>query len=101
MTSALKVRWLENPLQLADVSDVADHIDHVVQLVGIDHVGLGSDYDGVGPTTPTGLKDVAAYPNLIRVLLERGYTEDEIGQILGGNLMRVWRQVEQVAAGAS
>ena len=88
---------VENPTELADVEDVADHIDHVVELVGVDHVGLGSDYDGVGPTTPTGLKDVSSYPNLIRVLLERGYADGQIEQILGGNLLRVWREVEGAA----
>ena len=76
--------------------DVADHIDHVVDLVGIEHVGLGSDYDGVF-TLPANLQDVRAYPNLIEELLRRGYTEDEIAKILGGNLLRVWKGVEQVA----
>ena len=83
-----------NPLRLADLSDVADHIDHVVELVGIDHVGLGSDYDGVGPTLPEGLKDVSTYPALVAELLRRGYSEDDVRKILGGNLMRVWRAVE-------
>ena len=90
----------ESPPVLADVSNVADHIDHVVGLVGVDHVGLGSDFDGVGPTTPTGLHDVSYLPNLIRVLLERGYTDDEIAKISGGNTLRVWRDVES-AGGTS
>ena len=63
---------------MADVKTVADHIDHVVSLVGVDHVGFGSDYDGVGDTLPTGLKDVSQYPNLIYELLQRGYTESDI-----------------------
>ena len=75
---------------------MADHIDHVVDLVGIEHVGLGSDYDGVF-TLSADLQDVRAYPNLIEELLRRGYTEDEIAKILGGNLLRVWKGVEQVA----
>jgi len=87
-----------HPPILADVSDVADHIDHVVGLVGVDHVGIGSDFDGVMGTTPTGLRDVSAYPNLIRTLLERGYTDDEIRQIFGGNTLRVWGEVERIAA---
>jgi len=87
-----------NPLQLAEMTDVADHIDHVVELVGIDHVGLGSDYDGVGPTLPTGLEDVSTYPNLVAELLRRGYSEEDVRKILGGNLMRVWKAVEAVAA---
>lgn len=88
--------YREDPPALADVSDVADHIDHVVGLVGVDHVGIGSDFDGVGPTTPTGLEDVSQLPNLIRVLLERGYTEDEIAKIFGGNTLRVWEEVEKI-----
>lgn len=85
------------PFEYADRDIVLDHIDHVVNLVGIDHVGLGSDYDGVGDSLPTGLKDVSTYPNLIKGLLERGYSEADIEKILSGNLMRVWGQVEQKA----
>lgn len=87
----------EHPPSFADVTDVVDHIDHVVQLVGIDHVGIGSDYDGVGDSLPTGLKDVAAFPNLIYHLLDRGYSEDDVRKILNGNILRVWRQVEEIA----
>lgn len=90
--------FADNPFKFADVTDVADHIDHVVGLVGVDHVGLGSDYDGVGDTLPTGLKDVSQYPNLFEVLLERGYSEEDIGKIAGENLLRVWSEVERVAA---
>lgn len=81
---------------IGTVGDVADHIDHVVELVGIDHVGLGSDYDGVF-ALPVGLQDASTYPVLIEELLRRGYTEDEIVKILGENLMRVWAEVEQAA----
>ncbi|WP_375765330.1 dipeptidase [Archangium gephyra] len=88
----------EHPAPLARVEDVADHIDHVVKLVGIDHVGLGSDFDGVGPTLPIGLKDVSQYPNLFRVLLERGYSEADIEKIASGNVFRVWQRVESHAA---
>ncbi len=91
--------FAESPRLYADVEDVADHIDHVVALVGIDHVGLGSDYDGVGDSLPTGLKDVSAYPNLLRVLLERGYSEEDVSKVAGENLLRVWNEVEGVAAG--
>ncbi len=87
----------ENPMSLADVTDVADHIDHVVALVGVDHVGLGSDFDGVGETTPTGLEDVSFYPNLLRALLERGYDEEDLRKICGENTLRVWEEVEAVA----
>ncbi len=81
----------------ADVARVADHIDHVVQLVGVEHVGLGSDFDGVGDSLPVGLKDVSAYPNLIYELLRRGYSRRDIKKICGENLLRVWKQVERVA----
>jgi membrane dipeptidase len=81
----------------SNVSRVADHIDHVVSIAGIDHVGLGSDYDGVGDTLPEGLKDVSGYPNLISELLERGYSEDEIAKICYKNVFRVWNKVAEVA----
>ncbi len=81
----------------SDVEMVANHIDHAVKLAGIDHVGLGSDFDGVGDSLPTGLKDVSAYPNLIYVLLKRGYSEEDIAKICYKNLFRVWREVERVA----
>ncbi len=85
------------PFPFASLQDVLDHFDHVVELVGIDYVGIGSDYDGVGDSLPTGLKDVSDYPNLIRGFLERGYSEQDIKKILGENLLRVWRAVEQHA----
>jgi len=89
----------EHPgLFYADVEMVADHIDHVVKLAGVDHVGFGSDFDGVGDSLPTGLKDVSAYPNLIYVLLKRGYSEEEIAKICYKNVFRVWSQVEKVAS---
>lgn len=81
----------------SDVEMVANHIDHAVKLAGIDHVGLGSDYDGVGDSLPTGLKDVAGFPNLIFVLLKRGYSEEDIAKICYKNIFRVWRAVERVA----
>ena len=81
----------------ADIGDVLDHFDHVVSLVGIDFVGIGSDFDGVGDSLPTGLKDVSSYPNLVHGFLQRGYSEEDITKILGGNLLRVWRAVEDAA----
>ncbi len=87
----------QNPIEPADIDDVVDHIDHIVQLVGIDHVGLGSDFDGLGDSLPRGLEDVSAYPNLIRELLERGYSEEQIAKICSGNILRVWSEVETVA----
>tara|TARA_R100000687_G_scaffold58796_5_gene47374 strand:- start:5154 stop:5624 length:471 start_codon:yes stop_codon:yes gene_type:complete len=88
----------KNPYPFATLDTVLDHIDHVVKLIGIDYVGIGSDYDGVGDSLPVGLKDVASYPNLIQGLLERGYSENDIDKILSGNLLRVWREVEAYAA---
>ena len=85
------------PFPYATIGDVIDHFDHVVKLVGIDHVGIGSDYDGVGDTLPVGLKDVSDFPNLVAGLQGRGYSERDIAKILGGNLMRVWRQVGEIA----
>jgi membrane dipeptidase len=89
--------YFQENFKFSTVEKVADHIDHVVELAGIDHVGLGSDYDGVGPTLPTGLKDVSTYPNLFAELLERGYTEEEIEKIASGNIFRVWNKVNEVA----
>ncbi len=88
----------ENPTLYSDLEMVADHIDRVVEIAGIDHVGLGSDFDGVGDSLPTGLKDVADYPNLIYTLLKRGYSDAEIQKICSGNVLRVWRAVEAASS---
>lgn len=85
------------PFPFATLDDVLDHFDHVVALTSVDHVGIGSDYDGVGDSLPIGLKDVASYPTLIEGLLERGYSEQDIRKILGENLLRVWAAVEERA----
>jgi membrane dipeptidase len=82
----------------ATLGETLDHFDHVVQLTSVDHVGIGSDFDGVGDSLPIGLKDVSAYPNLVAGLLERGYSEGDIRKILGENLLRVWREVEDTAS---
>ncbi len=84
----------DNPYPFATLDDLLDHIDRAVRIGGIDHVGIGSDFDGVGNTLPVGFKTAAAYPALIEGLEQRGYDTQAIGKILGGNLMRVWRQVE-------
>lgn len=88
----------QHPYPFSTLAKVLDHIDYVVNLVGIDYVGLGSDFDGVGNTLPEGLKDVSMYPHLVQGLLDRGYAEDGIKKILGGNLLRVWKSVEDFAA---
>jgi membrane dipeptidase len=90
----------ENPSLKSDINMVANHIDRVVQLAGIDHVGIGSDFDGVEGDLPTGLEDVSSYPNLIYTLLKRGYTEEDIAKICYKNLWRVWNKVEEVAKGS-
>ncbi len=95
--SALQKFRADNKIGYADLSDVIAHIDHVVKLVGVDHAGFGSDFDGVGDTLPTGLKSVADYPNIIYELLKKGYADEDIRKICSGNLLRVWSKVEQVA----
>ena len=87
----------ENPSLFSDVQMVANHIDHVVKIAGVDHVGFGSDYDGVGDSLPTGLKDVSQYPNLIYELLKRGYSEEDIEKICYKNVFRVWDEVQRIA----
>lgn len=87
----------EHKARFASVEQVADHIEHVIGLVGVDHVGFGSDFDGVGDSLPTGLKDVSMYKNLIRVLIERGKSDAEIEKICSGNVLRVWEKVEAFA----
>ena len=94
---ALEAYMKEHPLRRAELSEVVDHIEHVVRLVGIDHVGIGSDFDGVGDSLPTDLADVSAYPNLIRALLERGYSDEDLARICSGNLLRVWSEVERIS----
>ena len=77
-----------------NVSRIVDHIDHIVKLVGVDHVGIGSDFDGVQITT-TGLATVAELPNLTKELLRRGYSEEDVNKILGGNMLRVLDAVKR------
>ena len=91
--------FLKNDPWPVTVKTVADHIDRVVKLAGIDHVGLGSDYDGVDGYLPVGLEDVSTYPVLIRELLTRGYSEADIEKICSGNLFRVWDKVIEVSRG--
>src|SRR5215467_98782 len=78
------------------LSSLIDHIDHIAKVAGIDHVGLGSDFDGVSGATPQGIDSAADLPKITQALLDRGYSADDIHKILGGNLLRVFREVEQV-----
>ena len=80
----------------ANVSDYVDHIDHMVKLIGIDHVGISSDFDGGGGVR--GFNDASEAPNVTAELVRRGYTEEQIRKLWGGNLLRVWKEVERVAA---
>jgi len=87
----------DHPDLYSDVEKVADHMDHVKKIAGVDHIGIGSDFDGVGDSLPTGLKDVSMYPNLIAELLKRGYSEADIEKICYKNVWRVWNQVSAIA----
>lgn len=86
----------ETDLEHATLEHVADHIMHIGELVGFDHVGLGSDFDGI-PSTPRGLEDVSKFPSLIAELLRRGVSDEDAGRVAGGNLLRVWKEVDEVA----
>jgi membrane dipeptidase len=80
------------------VADVADHVEHIVRVAGIDHVGIGGDFDG-SVIWPIGLEDVSCYPNLFAELIDRGWTDDDLAKLAGGNILRVMRAAEAVAAG--
>ena len=91
-------QWLkEHPLPPTTVADVVDHIDHIVAVAGIDHVGLGSNFDGI-VSIPKELEDVSCFPRITQELLDRGYTSEQIMKILGQNTLRVLREVERVAS---
>ena len=91
-------RWRsEHPEPRATLSEVADHIDHIRRVAGIDHIGLGGDFDGI-TSVVQGLEDVSTYPALTAELLRRGYSDADVKKILGGNVLRAWRQAEQVSA---
>ena len=92
---AFVAKWdAEHPSPPTAIDAVLDQIDHAVKLVGIDHVGIGSDFDGVDGNLPEGLKSVADFPNFIAGLQARGYSDADIRKILGGNFLRVWAQIE-------
>ena len=89
-----------NPAPRATLSQVADHIDHIRQVAGIDHIGLGGDFDGI-TTVVQGLEDVSTYPALMAELLKRGYSDEDVKKIAGRNLLRVMRAAEAVAGRVS
>ena len=85
-----------NPLPATTLSVLVDHIDHIRKVAGIDHVGIGSDFDGV-PSLPQGLEDIARLPNITYELLRRGYSDEDVRKVLGGNFLRAFARAEQVA----
>ena len=94
-------KWIrDNPIPRGDVGTIVDHIDHIARTVGIDHVGLGSDFDGVS-VLPQGLEDVSCYPHLTQEMLNRNYSESDIHKVLGNNLLRVLRHADQAAQSRS
>ena len=86
----------EHPIPRGSVHDVVDHIEHIIKVAGIEHVGLGSDFDGIS-TVPLQLEDVSCYPYVTQELLNRGHSKEEILKVLGANLLRAFREAEAVA----
>ena len=93
---AIQRRYLTR-LPKVDAGAVLRHIDHVVKIAGADHVGLGSDFDGISGMAPEGLEDVSKYPVLVRGMLEMGYADGDIRKIMGENILRVMRANEAVS----
>jgi membrane dipeptidase len=91
--NALRVWTVKNPEPTATLDDAVAHIEHVRKVAGIDHVGIGSDFDGIS-SVPVGLEDVSKFPDLIAALLERGFSDMEVRKLLGINLLRVMRGAE-------
>ncbi len=94
--SAIRQWHKEHPIPNGSVHHVVDHIEHIIKVAGVDHVGLGSDYDGI-TTVPKQLEDVSCYPYITQELLNRGHTKEDILKILGANALRVLRRAEEVA----
>jgi membrane dipeptidase len=97
ITAGIKEFVQAHPMPKATLAQVADHVDHIRQVAGIDHVGLGSDFDGI-EETPVGLGDVSHYPDLLAELARRGYSDDDLRKVAGANVLRVMREAEKVAA---
>lgn len=95
---AAYAEWLKaHPAPRVTLGEVADHIDHIAKVAGVDHVGLGGDFDGVNGMLPEGLGDVATYPALLAELLRRGWSDADVAKLAGGNMLRVMEQAERVA----
>jgi membrane dipeptidase len=86
----------DNDYPAGEVGNIVDHIDHIAKVAGIDHVGLGSDFDGISKA-PRQMADVSCYPFITQVMLDRGYTKEQIHKVLGGNTMRVLAGAEKVS----
>ena len=97
VNAALEAWRNTNPEPRATLADVANHVDHIRKVAGIDHIGIGSDFDGIS-SVPVGLEDVSTYPALTAELLKRGYGDTDVKKILGLNVLRVIRRAEEVAA---
>jgi membrane dipeptidase len=91
-------KWEEENPPKSTLAQVADHIDHIRKVAGIDHIGIGSDFDGIDGLAPTGLEDVSTYPALVAELLRRGYSDADAEKVIGGNILRALKTAEQVAA---
>jgi membrane dipeptidase len=94
--AALRQWQRENPIPTGSVHTVVDHIEHIIKVAGIDHVGLGSDFDGI-TSVPKQLEDVSCYPYITQELLNRGYQAEQVHKVLGGNLLRAFARAEEVA----
>jgi membrane dipeptidase len=89
--------WLEaHPAPKVTLAQVADHIEHIARVAGVDHVGIGSDFDGVGDTLPVGVDDVSTYPALLAELMRRGWSDGDVAKLAGGNVLRVMAAAETV-----
>jgi len=95
--AALKEWHKTHPAPKVTLTDVADHLDHIAKVSGIDHVGIGSDYDGVSNSLPDGLESVATYPALLAEMLRRGWSDADVAKLAGGNVLRVMEQAEKIA----
>lgn len=95
--NARVAKWRrENRMPRGTIHDLLDHIDHIAEVAGVEHLGIGSDFDGVS-VLPEGLEDVASYPRITQGMLDRGYSPEQIRGVMGGNLLRVMRKVEAAA----
>ena len=99
-TEPVEREWL-GKLPRPPLQSLIDHIDHIAKIAGVDHVGIGSDFDGVSGATPAGINSAADLPKITQELMVRGYSSDDIHKILGGNLLRVFREVERISRNKS